>query len=59
VTHVIVRMIRSRRAVALMAFCALGTGCTHTSLRQNTLQTAETLNDLQYQMVLSNLAMAK
>lgn len=42
--------------VVIPTFVVAG-GCTHRALRSQTLQTASTLSELQYQMVLDNLAM--
>jgi hypothetical protein len=40
----------------LVAIAVALTGCTHIALRDNTVQTTNTLADLQYQQVLDNLA---
>jgi hypothetical protein len=46
------------RTRLVLLVCALACGCrTHLSLRDNTLRTADTLTNLNYQQVLNNLAM--
>jgi hypothetical protein len=50
-------MIHNRVTWALLMIGL--SGCTHTILRHSTVHTAQTITDLEYQMVLSNLAMAK
>lgn len=43
--------------LTLIAVATTSTGCRHHALRSNTLSMASTLTDLQYRMVLNNLAM--
>ena len=43
--------------IALAVLAVVSSGCTHFSLRRNTIKQAGTLSDLQYQQVLDNLAM--
>lgn len=45
------------RHIMIIAFCLTMSGCQHMMLKQNTLRQASTIADLQYQQVLSNLAM--
>lgn len=45
------------RCVSFLLAAAIFSGCTHISLRRNTVRQASTLTELQYQMVLNNLAM--
>ncbi len=44
------------RFSVLVLLIAIGSGCTHTQLRTNTVRKAETLNDIYQQQVLDNLA---
>lgn len=48
---------RRHRSVYLIVVIALGVGCTHHQLTKHTALTATTVNSIQYQMVLDNIAM--
>src|SRR5262249_40550004 len=45
-----------RRAVLLIGLLSLLSGCTHITLRNDTVRTTNTLADLQFQQVLDNVA---
>ena len=45
------------RTICVLLGIAFSSGCTHTALRDNTLAMSETLTELQYRIVLNNLAM--
>lgn len=44
-------------AIGVCIMALVSAGCTHTQLKETTLQTASTLTDLQYQQVMNNLAL--
>src|SRR5436190_1002814 len=53
-------METSMRTRAILTFLLVGVcGCTHTQLRRDTISVGSTISDIQYQMVLSNIAMFK